>query len=43
MSEKRIVAWVQAFKDRVHLFLQWIDPATGRPLPPNLRCVSRDH
>ena len=30
MSEKRIVVWVQEFKDRTNLMFQWIDPATGR-------------
>jgi integrase len=30
MSEKRITVWVQRFKDRSHLVLQWLDPDTGR-------------
>src|SRR5262249_44918933 len=30
MSEKRITVWVQRFKDRPHLVLQWIDPDTGK-------------
>jgi integrase len=30
MAEKRITVWVQRFKDRKHLVLQWIDPDTGR-------------
>lgn len=30
MSEKRIKVWVQSFKDRPHLVLQWTDPETGR-------------
>jgi integrase len=30
MSEKRIVVWVQNFKDRPHLMLQWLDPVTGK-------------
>jgi integrase len=30
MSEKRIKVWVQRFKDRPHLVLQWLDPDTGR-------------
>jgi integrase len=30
MSEKRIRVWVQHFKDREHLVLQWLDPDTGR-------------
>jgi integrase len=30
MSEKRIKVWVQAFKDRKHPMLQWLDPETGR-------------
>ena len=30
MSEKRITVWVQRFKDRRALMLQWIDPETGR-------------
>jgi hypothetical protein len=30
MSEKRITFWVQEFKDRKALMLQWIDPDTGR-------------
>ncbi len=30
MSEKRIVVWVQRFKDRDSLMLQWIDPDTGK-------------
>jgi integrase len=30
MGEKRISVWVQQFKDRQTLMLQWIDPETGR-------------
>jgi integrase len=30
MPEKRVTVWVQRFKDRAHLMLQWIDPDTGR-------------
>jgi hypothetical protein len=30
MREKRIVVWVQRFKDRDSLMLQWIDPDTGK-------------
>jgi hypothetical protein len=30
MAEKRVKVWVQAFKDRPHLMLQWTDPGTGR-------------
>jgi integrase len=30
MTEKRIVVWVQHFKDRDNLMLQWIDPLTGK-------------
>jgi hypothetical protein len=30
MSEQRVTVWVQRFKDRAHLMLQWIDPDTGR-------------
>jgi integrase len=30
MPEKRVTVWVQRFKDRKHLMLQWIDPDTGR-------------
>ena len=30
MPERRITVWVQAFKDRRHLMLQWIDPDSGR-------------
>jgi integrase len=30
MSEKRIRVWVQAFKDRPTLVLQWFDPVTGK-------------
>jgi len=30
MSEKRIKVWVQQFRDRPALVLQWIDPDTGR-------------
>jgi integrase len=30
MAEKRITVWVQRFKDRPHLVLQWLDPETGR-------------
>jgi integrase len=30
MSEKRITVWVQRFKDRPALVLQWIDPDTGK-------------
>jgi integrase len=29
MSEKRITVWVQSFKDRANVVLQWIDPDTG--------------
>lgn len=30
MSERRITVWVQRFKDRPALVLQWLDPETGR-------------
>jgi integrase len=30
MAEKRITVWVQRFKDRSTLVLQWIDPTTGK-------------
>jgi integrase len=30
MSDKRVTVWVQQFKDRPALMLQWIDPDTGR-------------
>jgi integrase len=30
MAEKRIKVWVQHFKDRPFLVLQWIDPDTGK-------------
>ena len=30
MPEKRITVWVQQFKDRENLMLQWIDPFTGQ-------------
>jgi integrase len=30
MTEKRVTVWVQRFKDRAHLMLQWIDPDTGK-------------
>src|SRR5262249_28260808 len=30
MPDKRITVWVQRFKDRPTLVLQWIDPDTGR-------------
>jgi hypothetical protein len=30
MPEKRVTVWVQRFKDRPHLMLQWTDPDTGR-------------
>jgi integrase len=30
MSEKRVKVWVQRFKDRPALMLQWIDPATRK-------------
>ena len=30
MPEKRVTVWVQRFKDRDALMLQWIDPETGR-------------
>jgi integrase len=30
MSEQRVTVWVQRFKDRAHLMLQWTDPETGR-------------
>src|SRR5215467_10868481 len=29
-ADKRIVVWVQHFKDRDSLMLQWIDPDTGK-------------
>ena len=39
MSDKRVTVWVQRFKDRPHLMLQWIDPdpaaaRASRPGPP---------
>jgi integrase len=30
MSDKHVTVWVQRFKDRPHLVLQWINPDTGR-------------
>jgi integrase len=30
MPEKRVTVWVQRFKDRKHLMLQWLDPDTGK-------------
>ncbi len=30
MSDKRVTVWVQEFKDRKSLVLQWIDPLSGR-------------
>jgi integrase len=30
MTEKRVTVWVQRFKDRPALVLQWIDPGTGK-------------
>jgi hypothetical protein len=30
MLERRVTVWVQRFKDRPHLMLQWNDPETGR-------------
>jgi hypothetical protein len=30
MSEKRATVWVQRFKDRPNLMLQWIDPFTAQ-------------
>jgi integrase len=30
MPEERVTVWVQRFKDRKHLMLQWIDPDTGK-------------
>jgi integrase len=30
MSDNRVNVWVQRFKDRKHLVLQWIDPETGK-------------
>jgi integrase len=30
MLEERVTVWVQRFKDRRHLMLQWTDPETGR-------------
>src|SRR5262249_40029146 len=30
MTDKRVVVWVQDFKDRPHLMLQWHDPVTGQ-------------
>src|SRR6516164_9479577 len=29
MSDKRVTVWVQKFKDRPNLMLQWNDPFTG--------------
>src|SRR5262249_47179193 len=29
-SDRRVVVWVQRFKDRDHLMLQWLDPHTGK-------------
>jgi integrase len=29
-KEKRVIVWVQRFKDRPNLMLQWIDPVTNR-------------
>jgi hypothetical protein len=29
MSEKRVIVWVQRFKDRDNLMLPWNDPFTG--------------
>jgi hypothetical protein len=29
-ADKHIVVWVQKFKDRESLMLQWIDPDTGK-------------
>ena len=30
MTEKRVTVWVQRFKDRASLMLQWTDPDTGK-------------
>jgi hypothetical protein len=30
MSEQRVTVWVQRFRDRRHLMLQWIDLESGR-------------
>src|SRR5947209_3522705 len=30
MPDKRVTVWVQHFKDRASLVLQWIDPETGQ-------------
>jgi integrase len=30
MRDKRVKVWIQEFKDRPHLVLQWIDPDTGK-------------
>jgi integrase len=30
MPEERVTVWVQRFKDRKHLMLQWTDPDTGK-------------
>jgi hypothetical protein len=30
MEERRVKVWVQRFKDRPALMLQWLDPATGK-------------
>lgn len=30
MAERRVTVWVQRFKDRESLMLQWLDPETGR-------------
>src|SRR4051794_1235499 len=30
MAEKRVHVWVQRFKDRPTLQLQWLDPETGK-------------
>src|SRR5579871_814651 len=30
MPDNRVTAWVQHFKDRTSLMLQWLDPDTGQ-------------
>jgi hypothetical protein len=30
MSDRQVKVWVQGFRDRPHLVLQWHDPDTGR-------------
>jgi integrase len=41
MAEERVRVWVQRFKGRRHLMLQWIDPDTGRRKSKSARTANQ--